>query len=278
MYVSIDVGKTNTRVSSSRDSKNIFKKEKFLTSQSLEEEKKLIKDAVYKVTDLEQIQAISVGLPGIIDRISNTFYKVNTYPELNGLPFQAFLQGFAEKIPKIIVENDALLAAFGEAVGGSGKEFDIVAYLTLSTGVGGARISFKEIDQSYYFSEPGHQIIVQDGREDPFCGQKGCLQSYVSGPAFEEIYKMKPEECKDGNIWSDYSKHLASGLINIISMWTPEVIVLGGGISQKFDYIYSDLMDNLRKEKLFPIPEIRKSALGDDAGLLGGFIYISRFI
>jgi glucokinase len=278
MFVSIDLGKTSTRVASSKDIKNIMKIEKFPTNQSLEEEKKLLKDAIYKASDGEQIRFLSIGMPGIIDRVNKAFYKINTYPELNGLPFQFFVQEFAENVSQIIIENDALMAAYGEAVRGSGKEFDIVAYLTLSTGVGGARISFKEIDPSYYFFEPGHQIIAQDGREDLFYGLKGSLQSYVSGPAFEEIYKVKPEECKDENVWADYSKNLASGLINIISMWAPEVIILGGGLSQKFDFFYPGLLENLGKQTLFPVPEIRKSALGDNSGLQGGFAYISKFI
>jgi glucokinase len=278
MFVSIDLGKTSTRVASSKDIKTVLKIEKFPTSQSLEEQKKLIKEAIYKASDGEHVRLLCIGMPGIINRVNRSFYRINTYPELNGLPFQHFLQGMGENVSQITIENDALLAAYGEAVRGSGKEFNIVAYLTLSTGVGGARISFKEIDPSYYFSEPGHQIIVQDGKEDPFCGQKGCLQAYTSGSAFEEIYKVKPDDCKDENIWIDYSKHLSSGLINIISMWAPEVIILGGGLSQKFDFIYPGLVENLGKQKFFPVPEIRKSALGDESGLQGGFAHISKLI
>ncbi len=278
MYISVDLGKTYTRVASSKDSKNIFKIEKFPTNQSLDEEKKLIKETIYKVSDGESIKFLAIGVPGIVDRIDKSFYRMTVYPELNDQPFQALLQDCIEKVPQAVVENDALLAAFGEAATGSGKEVDVVAYLTLSTGVGGARIAFKQIDPTFYFSEPGHQIIAQEGREDPFCGQKGCLQSYVSGPAFEEIYKMKPEECRDENIWADYSKHLASGIINIISMWSPEVIIIGGGLSQKFDFMYPSLLDILNKQDFFPIPEIRKSAFGDNSGIQGGFAYISKFI
>jgi len=278
MFASIDIGKTNTRVASSKDLKNIMKVETLSTSQSLEEEKKLVKDTLYKVTDGEQVKGLAIGISGISDRISKTFFKCDVFSELNGLPFQAFLQNCIDEKTQVVIENDALLAAFGEAVRGSGKEFDVVAYLTLSTGIGGARIAFKEIDYSYYFAEPGHQIIVQDGREDKYCGQKGCLQSYISGPSFEDIYKMKPEDCNDDSVWASYSKHLSSGLVNIISMWSPEIIVLGGGLSNKFDFMYPDILENLRKQSLFPIPEIRKAALGDQSGLQGGFALIFKLI
>jgi predicted NBD/HSP70 family sugar kinase len=272
MYVSIDLGKTNTRVACSKDLKNIQQMEKFVTLPNLEEQKKVLKDTIARVVTGEQVKAVVVGMPGIIDRVGGAFYRVNTYPELNGQPFSAFTAGFLDKTT-VFIENDALLAGFGEAVGGAGKEFDIVTYLTLSTGVGGVRICFKEIDSSYYYMEPGHQIIVQDGREDLFCGQKGCLQAYVSGPAFETNYKMKPEDCKDDAVWNDYS-----GIINILSMWSPEVVIIGGGLSQKFDFIYPGLIENLNRQNFFPVPEIRKSAFGDESGIYGGFSYINKFI
>jgi glucokinase len=61
-------------------------------------------------------------------------------------------------------------------------------------------------------------------------------------------------------------------------MWSPEVIVLGGGLSNKFDFIYPGLLENLGKQTLFPIPEIRKAALGDQSGLQGGLALISKLI
>lgn len=277
MYISIDLGKTNTRVACSKDLKDIQQVQKFPTLPNLEDQKKMISDTISKIAAGEQIKAVAVGIPGIIDRVGGGFYRVNTYPELSGKPFAAFVEGCLDKT-SVLIENDALLAGFGEAIRGSGKEFDIVAYLTLSTGVGGARICFKEIDASYYFMEPGHQIIVQDGNMDPFCGQNGCLQAYVSGRAFENTYKIKAEECNDDTVWNDYSKYLASGVINVLAMWSPEIVIIGGGLSQKFDYIYPGLMENLNKQNFFPVPEIRKSAFGDDSGLYGGFSYINKFI
>ena len=275
MFIAIDIGKTNTRVASSKDMKTVLKVERFPTNPSIMEQKRLLKEFSDKLAEGESIKAAVIGVPGIIDKVNGSFYKINTYPELNGLPF-IVLTDETIKCQEIYVQNDALLAGLGEAARGSGKEFDIVSYLTLSTGVGGARIVFKEIDPTYYFMEPGHQIIVHDGKVDPFCGQKGCLQAYLSGPAFEETYKVKPEDCADEAIWAEYSKYLASVVINIISMWSPEVIVIGGGVSQKFDFFYPGLIENLGKQNFFPIPEIRKAAFGDDSGIHGGFAYLSK--
>ncbi len=277
MYISIDIGKSNTRVASSKDLRVVHKIEKFPTPEDLMTAKFAIKEAVFKVSDAETVKYACLGIPGIIDKVNGVFYKLSVYEELNGQPYQALLQDCIQG-PEVFIENDAFLGGYGEAVSGSGKEFNIVAFLTLSTGVGGARIPFKEVDQSYYYMEPGHQIIVENGRVDPVCGQAGCLQAYCSGTAFEAIYNVKPQNCSDDKIWNEFSGHLASGIINVISMWSPEVVVIGGGVSEKFDFFYPGLIDSLNKQNFFPLPEIRKAAFGDESGIHGGFAYISKFI
>ena len=59
-------------------------------------------------------------------------------------------------------------------------------------------------------------------------------------------------------------------------MWTPEIIVLGGGISNKFDVFHPFLIENLKKQNFFDLPEIKKSELMDDAGLIGGLLLIKQ--
>jgi glucokinase len=274
MYISIDIGRTNTRVASSKDLVNLHQSVRFLTEPILKNQQQKLKEAIEKVSEGEKPKFGCVGIPGIIDREKNEFIRVNLYPELNGFTYMMLLQGCLETFP-VYVENDALLSGYAEAVAGSGKEFNIVCYLTLSSGVGGVRVSYKTLDRTVFYSEPGHMIIMEGGRPDKTCGQRGCLESYTSGTSFKEIYGMEPKDCNDEAIWNDYSKHLASGLVNIMAMWAPEVVVLGGGVSQKFDFIYTGLMDNLKKQRFFPVPEIRKSAFGDDSGIKGGFIYLT---
>jgi predicted NBD/HSP70 family sugar kinase len=277
MFVAIDIGKTNTRVASTKDLKAVYKLEKFATSPDLVEQKAKIKEAFRKVVESEQVKYCCIGMPGILDKISQTFFKITLWPELDGLPYAAFLKGCIEG-PDVYFENDAALAGLGEAVRGSGKEFGIIAYVTISTGVGGMRIPVKELDQSFYFSEPGHMIIDKDGPVDETCGQKGCLQALISGPAFENLYHVKPEDCNDEKLWDEYSDHLSIAVTNLIAMWAPEAVIIGGGLSQKFDFMYPKLLENLQTQKFFPVPEIRKSAFEDESGIQGGFTYISRII
>ncbi len=87
-------------------------------------------------------------------------------------------------------------------------------------------------------------IINEDGKPFKLCGQKGCLSCYVSGAAFKEVYGVSPFRCEDKEVWTDYAKKLSLGIVNVIAMWGPDVLVLGGSISNKFEgYFKEPLLD-----------------------------------
>jgi len=197
-------------------------------------------------------------------------------PAFSGFSFSEIV-GDVVAPEKVLAENDASLGGLGEAVLGAGKNYEVVAYLTLSTGVGGVRIAGKEIDPHQNFSEPGHMIIEEGGRKCEFCGQNGCLCAYTSGTAFENIYGMSSSVCEDPGIWTEYAKKLSLGVINIMAEWAPDVIVLGGSISNKFEqFIKEPLLAELAKQNFFEIPPIVKSELGDNSGIYGGFVLLSQ--
>lgn len=166
----------------------------------------------------------------------------------------------------------------GESVFGPGKDYEVVVYITLSTGVGGVRIVNKKIDPHQKHSEPGHMIIKEGGRIFQKCQQKGCFSAYSSGTAFKEMYQINPRDCNDQKIWADYAYYLSIGLINIISVWAPDIIILGGSITNKYEEFFKAPLDAfLRDQKLFSIPPIVVSAFGDESGLYGGFVLLSEF-
>ncbi|MFC1722444.1 ROK family protein [Patescibacteria group bacterium] len=274
MYVSIDLGGTNTRVASSRDLKDLYKQEKFQTDQDLHKQLTNIIESIKIVVDGETPQYIVVGVPGIVNKKERKLERIINVPSLSNLTFSELVGNSIEE-KNIFVENDASLAGLGEAVNGAGKNFEVVVYMTLSTGVGGVRIAGKKIDEYQRHSEPGHMIIQRNGRTFGMCDQKGCLSAYCSGTAFEEIYGESPVTCKDENVWEDYSKNLALGISNIMAMWSPDIIVLGGSLSNKFEEFFEEpLLKELNRQKIFKVPEIKKSVLGDSAGLIGGFVLL----
>ena len=275
MYISIDLGGTNTRVASSVDLRQIYKVEKFDTQPHLEAQKEIIKSAISKVTEKNEVKAIAIGVPGMLDRKNQRFHRLPNYPNLNNVSYNSLFDGDLARVP-MYVENDSALAGLGEAVLGVGMDYNSIAYLTLGTGVGGVRIEKKSLHFGQRLFEPGHQIIARDGRYHSGCGQHGCLEGYVSGRAFVQIYGVKPENCNDIKVWSSYGSDLAVGLINVIAMWSPDVIILGGGLANKFYLFYKSLIKRLQEETVFDIPPIRRSENMDNAGLLGGFVLIGQ--
>lgn len=276
MYISIDLGKSNTRVASTADLKEIYKIVKFSTNDDLEAQKKMIADAIAEVSEGQTIEAIALGVPGAFDNVNKKFTKMANYPILNGIGFAGL---FPENLKetKVLVENDAALGALGEAYFGSGKDKNITAYLTLSSGVGGARVKKYEKGYDLLNAEPGHHVISEKDEMSDKSGIRGTLESFCSGGFFEERYHAKPEPTTDKEIWKSYASHLSTGIINVTAMWRPEVIVLGGGVSNyNFDVFYPYLLEELGKQTFFEIPEIKKAYLGDNSGVYGGFILLKE--
>ena len=99
---------------------------------------------------------------------------------------------------------------------------------------------------------------------------------YLSGTAFEKIYGVKPQDCNDALIWQKYGKTLAVGIQNITAMWDPEIIVLGGSLTNKYKLFLSGFDKGLQAYSSFNMPPVVKSVYGDNAGLIGGLDYIKQ--
>lgn len=273
MYLSIDLGRSTTRVASTTDLQKIHKIVKFPTDTNFEKQVKHITNAIYDVSDNDHVHAVALGVPGVLDRNSKKFIVSANYSVLTGLPFNSLLPD-SLKNSKLLVENDALLGGLGEAYFGAGTEFNTIAYLTLSTGVGGTRIEKNKEGYAFIESEPGHHIICETDKVADKTGIFGTFESFCSGSYFEMRYGEKPTNIKNDKVWKSYAKHLSSGLINVISLWKPEIIVLGGGVSNNFDSFYPHLNEYLSGQNFFTIPDIVKSQLGDVAGIYGGFVLL----
>ena len=276
MYISIDLGGTNTRVASSTDLKSISEQIKVETLQNVVLEKNLIRECIEEFSAGEEIKGICIGVPGFVKKDEKKLGKIVNIPSFSNLSYTEVVGALVSE-DNILAENDATLASLGEAVLGAGKDYEVVAYLTLSTGVGGARISGKRIDPHQNYAEPGHMIIEEDGRECELCGQKGCLSAYTSGTSFESVYGVKPSDCEDQDIWNRYAEKLSLGIINIMADWGPDVIVLGGSISKKFENFFKKpLLEELSQQKFFEVPPIIRAELGDNSGIIGGFILLEQ--
>lgn len=179
----------------------------------------------------------------------------------------------AYKVP-VELENDAALVGLGESHFGAGRGKSIVAYLTISTGVGGARIIDGKIDRASLGFEPGHQVIDPDNTLCPKCVGND-LEAYVSGSAVEKRFGVKPYEIHDDAVWDELAKFLAYGLNNTIVHWSPDIVVVGGSMMNEVGIPIPAVRKHLAEIlKIFPqIPQIEKAELGDFGGLYGSLAY-----
>jgi len=167
---------------------------------------------------------------------------------------------------KTYIYNDAELAGLGESIYGTGKNYKIVAYVTLSTGIGGARIVNKEIDKNFNGFEPGHSLFLLDFSKLEFAE----IEKLISGRAIENIYGLKPENIKDKEFWKHINKLFAAFLVNVSLFWSPEVIILGGSLLNSLDF--EELKVNFENLKPMPIKvKLLKSKLKELSALYGAY-------
>lgn len=208
------------------------------------------------------IEKIAGGIAGPFDEKKRTLVGSPNLKDWIGKPFKETLE--RELQAPVTIENDSAVVGLGEAVSGSGKGYSIVAYITVSTGVGGARIVDGKIDEKVVGFEPGHQIMEANSGK--------TLQDLVGGRSLELRTGKKPKEITDPALWDEYAKLLAYGVNNAIVHWSPQVVVLGGSMITGDPAISVEATEKYLKEilKIYPeLPVIKKAELGDFGGLYG---------
>lgn len=281
MNIFIDVGATNLKIGSSISESEVGKVVIFDTPGNFEDCFQLLRKYV-KQNGITRLGSIVVGTPGAIDEENGLISSSRNLPGWEKKPIKKLLEEEFET--SVFLKNDADLAGLGEAVFGAGKGHEIVAYLTFSTGVGGARIVKGMIDMNAYGFEPGYQIIDVDSSVDAdFLNSKsrygnnyGYLQRLTSGKDLKERFGKEADKITDRNIWKEVEYYMSAGIANTIRLWSPNIVVLGGGI-MKSKYIK---IEEVRKHVnnmilvISGLPKITKVKLGDKAGLYGGLHYL----
>lgn len=235
---------------------------------------------------MDQCVGVGVGVPGTVDRKNG----VVRYSNNIGWKQVELARMMAAYFPiPIQIANDADCAALGEAVAGAGRECGDVVMLTFGAGVGGGIILDGEIYEGKGAggSELGHMVIVEDG-EACTCGRKGCLEAYASVAALcrdgarAAGRDLAPEEIFAGAAAGDeklqkvletYVQRLGVGIVNIVNIFRPQLVLLGGGLSAQGELLLGPLRRMLR-EGCFggedgELPEIETASLGNKAGIIG---------
>jgi len=269
MYLLFDIGGTKMRMALSFDKENLQEVEVVATPTRFEDALAIIEKYSADADSNRLDKIVCCGLPGVLSKDKDMLISAPNLADWVMKPVKKAISEAANA--RVYLENDADLAGLGEAIKGAGRGNSIVAYMTIGTGVGGVRIVNGEIDKSAFGFEPGHQIIDLNNRPIE-------LEQLISGSSIKLKYGMDPERIKDENIWQEIEKMIAIGLNNTILHWSPDIVVLGGGIMKVEMISIERIKENLKEIlKVFPVhPEIKRSELGELAGIHGSLVYLNN--
>lgn len=277
MYLLLDIGATNSRIAVSKDGTELNGDPVIIETPSVYETAiEVIYEQVQKMPHADAIEAISGGIANPFNRKEQVIASEANL--VGGWGGKYIAKDFSDRfgVPAYF-ENDAALVGLGEAHYGAGRGANILVYVTVSTGVGGARIEQGRISDHVFSFEPGHQIIDIDGTFIPQA-EKNTLGALISGSAIEKRTGKKPYEIMDEAFWDEIARILAIGLHNMIVHWSPETIVLGGSMFKDIG-IKVDRVGHYLKEysRTYPVlPKLIHSELGDIGGLYGALVRVQQ--
>ncbi len=268
MKLLFDIGGTQTRMALTSDGKTLSDFFSFDTPVGFDDGMKAITDYAKKNNNV--IDGVFGGFPGNFDKTSGNILYAPNLPDWVGKPLKKHLSVALQT--EVLLQNDAALAGLGEAVFGAGRGYEIVAFITISTGVGGARVVNQKIDPVAIGSEPGYQIVASNN------GIFHYLENLIGGKSILNRFKVKPEDLENDYFWNQFAEHLAIGLTNLTVFWSPQVIVIGGGVGLSDKLPLVNIETLLHKYiKIFPaIPRLVKAELQDKAGLMGALALIEN--
>ena len=276
MFLFLDIGGTNTRITTTSSPDAFTPPVKCPTPPIFTEAIAALSAQILPLVADQPIQGVVVGLPGTMNKETGRLAASPNLSDWIGHPIQEELENLTQVPVRII--NDSALAGLGEACSGAGRDFDIVAYLTISTGVGGARIVNQKIDANSYGFEPGFHIIDASGTLCPDCHSPSSLEDLVGGASIAKRFNCHPKAIKDTQVWSSLAEWLAYGLTNITFLWSPSVIVLGGPMMRDIP-LGQVIKATTNLTSFIPTPPVIKPAtLGDDRAFYGALALVKDSI
>ena len=311
MYnIGVDLGGTNIAIGIVDENYKIVLKDKVPTrterptSEIIDDMANLCTSLVERLgITFDDIGYAGIAAPGSIDPVNGVVRYANNI-KMSNYPIADELK---KRIPlkKVYLENDANAAALAEAKAGAGKGLNDVIMITLGTGVGGGIVIGGKLYSGFNYAgaELGHTVIEANGRPCT-CGRKGCFEAYSSATGLINMTKEKLAETKDTVMWEmvggDINKtsgrtafdasrkgdkagqevvdmyigYLACGLANMINIFQPEVLCIGGGVCGEGDYLLNPLKELIKAntygyERQERNTELKIAELGNDAGIIG---------
>ena len=289
MRVGIDLGGSHIGIGIIENGKIIEKMEKDIVKNETENEiLRYIDNSISNILNgIDEIEYIGIATPGYKKRRSMKNLVNLGIPELD---FDKIIRKY-KPVP-FIIQNDAKMAAVAEKKYGVLKDYEDSVFLCLGTGIGSGVFLNGELLQtsSGLGFELGHMIIEKDGIQCK-CGKKGCFETYCSMKRFKEnakdilkvkeissielleLIKKEKQNSKIDKLIQKYIDNLIIGFSNIIDIFQPEAIALGGSFVYYNDVFYDKLVKEMNSRKYAfykeKLPKILLAELGNDAGMIG---------
>lgn len=308
LRIGIDLGGTNIVAAVVNDEYEMVGKAKTPTATPRSAEEifddiaKVCKEAMAQAgVTIKDIFSVGIGTPGTVNK-EGVIEFANNLGFVNVPAKEMLIERLG--IENVYVDNDANCAALGEAQAGSGHGAKDFIAVTLGTGVGSGVIINGKIVAGVNNAggECGHSVIVVDG-EPCTCGRKGCWEAYASATALINQTKVAMEKYPDSvmhelvkanggkvdgrtafdamrrgdiagiKVVDAYVKYVACGLINLVNIFQPETICIGGGICNEGETLLRPLRRYIDSERYSVYSKIQskivKAELGNDAGIIG---------
>ena len=308
LRIGIDLGGTNIVAAVVNDEYEMVGKAKTPTAtprsadEIFDDIAKVCKEAMAQAgVTIKDIFSVGIGTPGTVNK-EGVIEFANNLGFVNVPAKEMLIERLG--IENVYVDNDANCAALGEAQAGSGHGAKDFIAVTLGTGVGSGVIINGKIVAGVNNAggECGHSVIVVDG-EPCTCGRKGCWEAYASATALINQTKADMEKYPDSvmhelvkanggkvdgrtafdamrrgdiagiKVVDAYVKYVACGLINLVNIFQPETICIGGGICNEGETLLRPLRRYIDSERYSVYSKIQskivKAELGNDAGIIG---------
>ena len=311
--IGVDVGGTNIKAGICTLEGEIVAKSSIKTCAGTLSGEEIIANICQEVDDLlksskisrEEVSQITVGSPGAVDNKKGVLvFAGNLYAR--NWQYRQLLQKHFD-LP-IYVVNDANAAALAETRVGAGRGCQSSITITIGTGIGSGVVIDGRIftGANGIASELGHMVIVKDGIPCT-CGRKGCFERYASATGLIDMTQRTMsnhpessmhrivaenngkvsgrtafEAAKEGDetgklVVREYVSYLGTGIANLINAFMPEIVLIGGGVSNEGDY-FIKLIEEATLKECFLFEEVDKprfarALLGNDAGIIGAALF-----
>jgi predicted NBD/HSP70 family sugar kinase len=257
MYILVDIGGTKTRVTITEHKEAFLPPVIFATPQDFNEWFPLFIENAKTLVQGRKVLGVIIGVPGTLSKDKHVIKHSPHLSLWNGINLYEKITNHFEA--PCTIENDTALVGLGEAVYGAGKDHAIVAYITISTGVNGVRITDGKIDKSTFGFEIGHSII-NDGKP---------VEHYISGGELEKRYGKPSHEVHDCMLWERVNHYAGVLGANVTMFWSPSIIVYGGPVMND---LHIEIIEKEAKQSapLYDeMPVFIRGTLKDFGGLYG---------